>query len=46
MSHEKAAQHVLDQVDRHTAWFNRSIPMIASENLAPRGDVIVRARAL
>lgn len=31
--HEKVAQSVFDQVERHTQWFNRSIPMIASENL-------------
>jgi len=32
-AHEKNAAHVLDQVAQHHAWFNRSIPMIASENL-------------
>ena len=33
MRHESAARHVLDQVEKHTAWFDQSIPMIASENL-------------
>jgi glycine hydroxymethyltransferase len=33
MRHESAARHVFDQVEKHTAWFDQSIPMIASENL-------------
>ena len=33
MSHESAAMGVLEQVRRHTEWFDQSVPMIASENL-------------
>jgi glycine hydroxymethyltransferase len=32
-AHEKDARFVLDEVEKHHAWFNASIPMIASENL-------------
>ena len=32
-AHEKDARFVLDEVERHHAWFDQSIPMIASENL-------------
>lgn len=33
MAHESRAKHVVDQVAKHHEWFDRSIPMIASENL-------------
>ena len=32
-SHENAAKHVVDEVEKHHTWFDASIPMIASENL-------------
>lgn len=32
-AHEQDARFVLDQVSKHTEWFDASIPMIASENL-------------
>lgn len=32
-AHEKDAKFVLDEVAKHHAWFDQSIPMIASENL-------------
>lgn len=32
-AHEADAKHILDQVAKHTEWFDQSIPMIASENL-------------
>ena len=31
--HESRARHVYEEVEKHHAWFDESIPMIASENL-------------